>query len=436
MKLSKYQLIIIAVVLVIVVFVVLALLGVFSKDDVSQNPYLPTSKITLSLWGYDISSVAMNDIISAYQKSEPLAENVKITYQEFSDKDAYEQELLQALAEGRGPDIFMIQSPNTYQKAPTLYPAPETFISPQTFLEYFPQVVFDDGVFLSGDTSAVYMSPLSLDVLSLIYNKDIFDGAGIAFPPTTWEEVVTISNRLKETGSQGEVLRAGISLGGVDNVSYLDSLLYALFFQNKSQFFDQVKREVRFDDQSRQAIEFYTQFSNPLHPYYTWNESMKQDIEAFSDGSVAMIIGTLNSLKDIQEKNPFLRVGVSPLPQVTSDPASFRTTGVYTFLGVSKQTAYPATAWHVVRALTMTALNDLYREKTDTYPALRQRIDTYSGAYKNVVTSFLGARSWHTPAQGNMLPILKQLLIDIRERGLDTNRALKAAEEKINALFR
>lgn len=381
MKLSKYQLIIIAVVLAIVIFVVLAILGVFKKDNVSQNPYLPTSQITLSLWGYDISGVAMNDVISAYQQSEPLAKNVKITYQEFSDKATYEQELLQALAEGRGPDIFMVQSPNAYQKAPTLYPAPETFISPQVFLEYFPQVVFDDGVFSSGDISVVYMAPLHLDVLGLIYNKDMFDGAGIAFPPTTWEDVVTISNQLKETGSQGEILRAGISLGGVSNVSYLDSLLYALFFQNKSQFFDQAKQEVRFDDQSRQAIEFYTQFSNPLHPYYTWNESIKQDIEAFSDGSTAMIVGTLDSLKDIQEKNPFLRVGMSPLPQVASDPGSFRTTGVYTFLGVSRQTTYPATAWHLVRALTMTPLNDLYREKTNTYPALRERIDAYSCLY-------------------------------------------------------
>ena len=436
MKLSKYQIIIIAVVLAIVLFTVLALLGVFKKDKVSENPYLPTSQITLSLWGYGISGVAINDIVSAYQQSEPLAKNVKIAYREFPNRESYEQELLYALAEGRGPDVFMIQSSDTYQKASTLYPAPENFISPQTFSEYFPQVVFDDGVFSSSGKSYVYMSPLHLDVLGLIYNKDIFDGAGIVFPPTTWGEVVSVSNQLKQTGSQGGIVRAGISLGGVKNISHLDALLYALFFQNSSRFFDQAKQEVRFDDQSRQAIEFYTQFSNPLHPYYTWNESMKRDLEAFTDGSTAMMIGTLGSLREIQEKNPFLRVGISPLPQVSSDPGLFRTTGIYTFLGVSRQTAYPATAWHVVRALTMTALNDLYREKTDTYPALKQRISVYDGANKNIVTSFLGARSWHKPAQEKMLPILQQLLLDIRERGLDINRALKAAQEKINALYK
>lgn len=436
MKLSKYQLIIIAVVLVIVIFLVLAILGVFKKGPDTQNPYLPSTPITLSFWGYDLSSVAMNDIISAYQQSESLAKNVKISYREFTDKETYEKELLQALAEGRGPDIFMIQSSNIYQKASLLFPSPQTFISPQMMGEYFPQIIVDDTVFSAGEVSQVYAAPLFLDTLSLIYNKDIFDGAGIAFAPTTWEEVVNISNQLKQTGSQGEILRAGIDLGGIYNVEYLDSLLYALFFQNKSSFFNEKKQEVGFDDQARQAIEFYAQFSNPLHPYYTWNESMKDSLQAFSDGSTTMIIGTLQSLERIQEKNPFLRIGTAPLPQVSKDPASFRTTGVYTLLGISKQTAYPATAWHVVRTLTMTALNDMYREKTGTYPALRQYINTYEGAHKNVVRSFLGARSWHKPGQDTILPILQQLLVDIRERGLDTTRALRAAEEKINVFYR
>src|SRR3989304_9385450 len=96
MTFTKQQLIFLgAVGIIILVFIVILFAG--GRKN--------TERINLTVWGVD-DELAWDYAISRYQRLHP---NVRIEYTELTE-DSYEKELINALAAGRGPDIFMIDN--------------------------------------------------------------------------------------------------------------------------------------------------------------------------------------------------------------------------------------------------------------------------------------------------------------------------------------
>lgn len=121
----------------------------------------PTEKINLTVWGID-DALAWDYAISRYQKSHS---NIRIKYTELTE-DSYEKELINALAAGRGPDIFMINNRWAVKHTDKIVPSPAEKITPSVFRGLFPQVAEYD--FLSSDEQ-IYGLPLSIDTLALFY---------------------------------------------------------------------------------------------------------------------------------------------------------------------------------------------------------------------------------------------------------------------------
>ena len=73
-----------------------------------------------------------------------------------------------------------------------LAPLPEAYSSQFGTLQIqndFPSVVQSDFTIApTATTTGIYALPLSIDTLAMIYNKDMFDSAGIATPPATWDD--------------------------------------------------------------------------------------------------------------------------------------------------------------------------------------------------------------------------------------------------------
>jgi ABC-type glycerol-3-phosphate transport system substrate-binding protein len=76
---------------------------------------------------YD-DSLAYTEIINQYKKINPYVGEIK--YRKFS-QDTYKQELLDALASGQGPDIFLINNSWFPSFKNKIYPAPTPFVSEQ-----------------------------------------------------------------------------------------------------------------------------------------------------------------------------------------------------------------------------------------------------------------------------------------------------------------
>lgn len=287
--------------------------------------------ISLEVWGVFDDSDALRSIFSDYQQLNPYIKN--ITYRKL-DPDTYKEDLLSALASGNGPDIFMMR--NTWQAGfgDKVVPAPTLFVTEKKFRDTFVDVVADDFLTSQGQALAV---PLSVDSLGLYYNKDLFNAAGIAEPPKTWEELLQDVEKLTQVDAYGNITRSAISLGTGQNVNRSVDLLLTLMLQlgaktDTTSFLNEAS--------ATKALDFYTSFSRLGSAFYTWSPRQHYSIDAFYEGTLGMTVNYAYQYPIFRQKNAKFNFAVAPLPQFSGNtPVNFAN---YWGLAVAKNKTMPA----------------------------------------------------------------------------------------------
>src|SRR6185312_9057339 len=152
-----------------------------------------------------------------------------IKYTQIDPAD-YDTKLLSALAAGTGPDIFQIGNHEMPKWRSVLAPVPATAAYTLVSLETdFPSVVEQD----FASNGQIYALPFSIDTLAMIYNKDIFDSAGIAIPPKTWDDLQNDVGRLRSVNAQGQLAQAAAAIGGSHaSIANAQDILFLLMIQN------------------------------------------------------------------------------------------------------------------------------------------------------------------------------------------------------------
>ncbi len=268
--------------------------------------------ISLEIWGVFDDSDALQGIFSNYREINPYVKD--ITYRKLSP-DTYKADILDALASGNGPDIFMIR--NTWQEgfADKVVPAPTSFVTEKQFRETFVDVAAADFLTTQGQALAV---PLSVDSLALYYNKDIFNAAGIAEPPKTWEDLLKTVERLTEIDTYGNINRSAIALGTGENINRSADLLIMLMLQLGAN-----TDSINFLDEpgAVKAFDFYAQFSRLDSPFYTWSPREHYSIDAFYEGTLGMTVNYSYHYETFRQKNAKFNFAVAPLPQFSGEQA-------------------------------------------------------------------------------------------------------------------
>src|SRR3989344_1978248 len=174
MQLTRPQLIIVGVAGFIVLFFLLGFLGVIPifRDDVARQ------NVKLEVWGIDDQG-PWGDAIARYNGLYP-GSSVRYTK---IDETNYEQQLLDALAAGTGPDIFMFHNTWLPKHQNKIVGATAEQISVSTFRNLFPPVAEEDFI----NNGQIFASPIYIDTLALFYNRDILAAKQVAIVPTTWD---------------------------------------------------------------------------------------------------------------------------------------------------------------------------------------------------------------------------------------------------------
>lgn len=419
---SRTQLIFVSVVGVVVLLFVLIFVGVIP----GRRGGAPRANIVV--WGVD-DERAWRTTIANFEEVYP---NVDVDYVEVSG-DAYESKLLNDLAAGRGPDVFMFKSTWLPKHKDKIVPASPEKIRTETFRGLFPQVAEED--FLADER--VWALPLSIDTLAFVYNRDIFDEKGIVFPPRTWAEFEAAVGRLREFEG-GSFVQAAASIGGTSgNVLYADDLLSLFMLQRGVPMVNE-----RFDradlagPEGTEAVAFYTQFGNPESPLYTWNSSMSPTIDAFVRGEAAAIFAYAEDAAALRDQNPALDFNIAPMPQLTiGEPVNIAR---YWGLAVSNRAPAPDAAWDFVVFSATNQENAVsYFEATGRPPALRFLIERYL-RNPNVgifASQALTAKSWPRPDEEAVRSIF-DTLIEAVIAGEPVGQELRRAETSITAIIR
>ncbi|MEX2033536.1 MAG: extracellular solute-binding protein [Candidatus Colwellbacteria bacterium] len=329
----------------------------------------PTEKINLTVWGID-DAPGWDYAISRYQKLHP---NVRIKYTELKP-ETYEKELINALAAGRGPDIFMINNRWTVKHADKIAPSPVEKIPPSVFRDLFPQVAEYD--FLSSN-GQVYGLPLSIDTLALFYNRDIFDKRGVALFPETWEEFLKAIPKLRTIDKSGQLILPAAAIGGSTiSIPNAPDILELLMLQTGALTPDEYPSQTVDSEEGERALEFYIQFTNPRSQYYAWSDASGSSVDSFAEGKTAMLFAYANDAQWIKAKNPFLNFAIVPAPQADLNQAV--SVADYWGLTASSKNESPEAAWDfIVFAATDKEATLDYLTSTGRPPALRSLINEY-----------------------------------------------------------
>ena len=362
------------------------------------------ARLTLTVWGVFDSEQVFTDLANIYRKDRA---NVEINYRKFEDPNTYESELINALAAGTGPDIFMFQNTWLPKHRDKIVPVSTTTLPYATFRDAFPQVVSEQ----FAPNQIIYASPLYLDTLALFYNKDIFDKNSIPLPPTTWTEFKADANKLKQLNSStNEIFKAGAAIGGSNqSINRGTDILNLLMLQSGTQMVDSNFVNATFAQTSPingiqaglNSLNFYTAFANPSSPDYTWNENLHYSVDNFAEGNVAMMFNYSHQIPILHAKNPFLNLGIAPAPLEegcgNTMPPSCVSYANYWGLSVSKKSRNQAWAWDFVINTTMSeAAAQGYFTATKKPPALKTLINRNLNepVYGVFIRQALIARSW------------------------------------------
>ncbi|MGE5425496.1 MAG: ABC transporter substrate-binding protein [Bacillota bacterium] len=431
----------------------------FGCKTVDKETKAAMEPVTLTYWRVIDDTDTFQPIIDAYRVLHP---NVTVKYRKLRLEE-YETELLNALAEDRGPDILSIHNTWIRKYQSKLAPMPATITmaypvekgsikkeivtelrsikspTPKEIRETFVDAVPNDVVI----DNQIYGLPLSVDTLALFYNRDLLNNAGIVQPPAFWNKEFqqNVKKLTKQDASVG-IVQSGIALGGSKNIERFSDILSVLMMQNGATMMDggrvlfntiPAKNSGNNYNPGLEALRFYIDFANPGKEVYSWNESLANSLELFASGKLAMMFGYSYHLPAIKALSPKLNFSVAKLPQIEGSMVETNFAN-YWIESVSKKSQNPEAAWDFIIFATKEAQAKQYLEKTKKPTALRSLVtaqleDDEIGVFASQV---LTAKSWYQGKDAKSAEAALAEMIDTASLNLDKIlEAINAGASKV-----
>ncbi len=397
--------------------------------------------IVLTFWGVFDDRGAFDAVIREFQKNNP---NIRLEYQIFSYED-YEQGLVNALAEGRGPDIFMIHNtwlPKHINKMKALPPQisgeKTPLMTPASFQNQYVEVAYDDLV----SAGQIYGVPLYVDTLALYYNKDIFNSAGITMPPKDWDEFNNDVQLTTKIDSEGNIERSGAAMGTARNINRSTDIVMALMIQSGIPMNDDDNTQAVFDTYldnesvGVRTLKFYTDFASPAVKTYTWNDGQHYSLDSFAEGNLAMMFNYSHQVNYIKNRAPRLNFGVAAMPQVSA--LDVKNYANYWAVGVANNSTHYEEAWKFVTYLGSKEGSSMYLTETEKPSARRDLIDVQKTdpTLSVFATQALTAKSWYQPDNTVVESIFADMIDDVNFNRRSLRDALLNSESRVNVLMR
>lgn len=427
--------------------------------------------ITLDYWRVWDDKNTFNDLIAAYKVTHP---NVNIQYRRLRYEE-FEQELIEAFAEDRGPDIFSIHNTwiRKYDTLTTPLPSSLTLTFPhiegsikkelvvdlktipsitlRQLRNNFVDIVYDDVVVTTYDNTGqaqnnIYGLPLSIDSLVLFYNRDLLNNAGIPQPPASWSDFQEQVVKITKLDTKGNILLSGSAIGTSDNVERSTDILSLLMMQNGADMMTDgsVTFHLKPADQperpfppGQEALIFYTDFANPSKEVYTWNSEMGDSMEAFVAGKTAFFFGYSYHIPVIKSRAPKLNYGITKAPQIEGNREINYAN--YWVEVVSKKTKYTDEAWDFIQFITSADQVPGYLEKSKRPTAMRGLINSQLEDLDLSVfaSQILTADSWYQGKDANAAETILEEMIDTVLAGdLTAKEAINLAAGRVNQTIR
>src|SRR3989344_192721 len=135
------------------------------------------------IWG-TLDGTMMNNVLTSLRNADETFQDVSYTEK---NSATYDTELLNAMAAGTGPDLFLVDSDKLHSFSDKIITIPYRLVSQNVFLNSF---VDESELFLT--TQCELALPFTIDPPVMYSNRDLLATAGLGEPPRHWNELLAV----------------------------------------------------------------------------------------------------------------------------------------------------------------------------------------------------------------------------------------------------
>jgi multiple sugar transport system substrate-binding protein len=401
------------------------------------------SRINISMWG-TLPADSFSPFVAKYFNDSDLKYIVDYSQR---NPDAFDRDLVEALASGVGPDAIILPTDLILRYSNKIYPIPYTTLPELTFKQTFIQ---EGELFLN--TNGVLALPFLVDPLVMYWNRDIFNNASITKPPVTWSEISSLVPKMTSKDPAENIISSTIALGEFRNINNAKDIISLLFIQAgisivgldmgtlKSTMLDNLYKSK--DLPASLALQFYTNFSNPNKTEYSWNRSFDNSLDVFTNGDSALYLGFASEYLTIKNKNPNLNFDVAVMPQA-SPQVNLNIQPVNTTFGnmlgmaIMRNSGDPAGAFTVLSTLTSAAAYPFWKDIFNLPSTRRDILSQFDASPVKTIfnRSAIISKGWLDPNRAMTSGIFQEM-IESYTTGRDTlEGAINTASGRLDAIL-
>jgi ABC-type glycerol-3-phosphate transport system substrate-binding protein len=429
-KLSIFQVVVLAVFGVAAVAGLLFFAGVggLGIKDQSVGPVL--------VWG-TLDASAFQAVLSQLGETD---ERVRKVVYERKDSRTYNNDLAEAIASGRGPDLFILREDFIIRHKNKISPIPYESLPRQQFESTFVQ-----GTNLFMDSSGVIGVPIAIDPLVLYWNQDMLSSGGFVGAPKYWDEIFDIAEKVTRRDDGNNILKSAIAFGEFENVTHAKDILAALIMQAGGTI-------ASLDDQGRlrptlgsktgdtnqptqSALRFFAEFANPSKTVYSWNRSLTNSREAFASGDLALYVGYASELALLKNLNPNLNFSVAALPQIRGGERSLTFGHSYAFsipLASANPNGALSTAFILAGSGPSALLSQARGTPSPRRDVLAVAVDGPDAVFRDMA---IVARGWLDPNTTATAQIFKGMIEGVTTGSRRLSEAVGQADKELGNLL-
>jgi len=417
---------------ILILFGMLAFSGKISLPSGNQ----PVNYGEVTVWG-TLPAPVMQSIIGDTLRNE---RSVTIKYVAKSQA-TFATDLVEALAAGRGPDLFLIAQDEVLRNLNKIALIPYQSVTERDFKNTF----IEEGELFFRPEGIVAL-PFVIDPLVMYWNRDLFTNALITIPPAKWTEFYKMVPRVVVKDASGTITRSFAPLGEYRNISHAKEILSTLIMQagsplvvNQAGYLTAsltVSSDTTVQSPAAQAINFYTQFSRSDKDSYSWNRSLPPSRSMFEAGDLAVYFGYASEYAAIKQKNPHLNFDVALMPQ--SDIAGTKATfGRMQGFAMAKSSKNLAGAMQAALILSNSAVAEATAHALNLPPvrrdllAVRPTDPVQSVFYDSAIIS----HAWQDPSPVETDQLFDQMISAIGSGQQQITQALSVAQSGIDKLL-
>ena len=421
--------------IIIIIFIAGAIFGVLVFSGAIPLGK-DTAKVTgtVVLWG-TIKTAAISGLIDDFNR---VNQTFTVNYVEKAPEN-FDQNLLEALASGTGPDMFFLPDNLAFHYSNKIFIIPYQSYSLTKFKNTFAGA---GDVFLT--SAGILAFPMTIDPLVMYYNRSSLDSNAIVHPPLTWDELYTDAPLITKKDDTGKILKSAVALGHFSNVVHAKDILTTLFMQTgnpiiteKAGVFSSSLGVFNSQYDLGSILQFYTDFADPAKLIYSWNKSFSNSTNAFSSEDLAIYFGFSSELQSLVNKNPNQNFLAAPMPQFKGVTSNKLTGARVTGLAISAFSKNFNTAFTAASLMASGDFASKFANALAIPPARRdllrlKPLDAYSPIFYD---SALYAKSWLDPSPSNSDDIFRTMVDGVLSNNMTARDAVNDASSKLDILL-